>query len=167
MLTFRKAKENEVSEIFAFFKNAVAEMERQGIMQWDDLYPTDEDLLQDAKKEELYVGEIEEELCCAFVLNQEVDEQYANGKWQYPSSSYFIIHRLCVNPRFQNQGIAKRAMQYIEKTILEKGIECIRLDAYSLNPYALRLYRGLGYIEVGEAHWRKGMFYLMEKKLED
>lgn len=165
MLTFRKAKELEVQKIFDFFKDAIEEMEKQGIMQWDDLYPTQEDLEQDEKKNELYIGEIDGKMCCAFVLNQEIDEQYANGKWQYPDSSYFIIHRLCVNPEFQHQGIAKRTMQYIEKVVAEMGIESIRLDAYSLNPYALRLYEGLGYEIVGQAHWRKGMFYLMEKKL--
>ncbi len=47
----------------------------------------------------------------------------------------------------------------------DRGIESVRLDAFSLNPYALRMYEGLGYKKVGEANWRKGLFYLFEKNL--
>jgi predicted GNAT family acetyltransferase len=39
------------------------------------------------------------------------------------------------------------------------------LDAFSLNPFALRLYEKIGYVRVGEANWRKGLFYLYEKKI--
>ncbi|MDP4147194.1 MAG: GNAT family N-acetyltransferase, partial [Bacillota bacterium] len=39
------------------------------------------------------------------------------------------------------------------------------LDVFSLNPFALKMYYKQGYIKVGEVNWRKGKFYLMEKKL--
>jgi ribosomal protein S18 acetylase RimI-like enzyme len=45
------------------------------------------------------------------------------------------------------------------------GIDTIRLDVFTLNPYALKMYEKSGYIKVGFAHWRKGEFYLMEKKV--
>lgn len=40
-----------------------------------------------------------------------------------------------------------------------------RLDAFTENPFALKLYDNLGYSRVGYADWRKGRFYLMEKYL--
>ena len=57
------------------------------------------------------------------------------------------------------------AMEHIEKTLKAQGIEAVRLDAFTKNPYALKLYERCGYHNVGMAHWRKGDFYLMEKYL--
>jgi ribosomal protein S18 acetylase RimI-like enzyme len=56
-------------------------------------------------------------------------------------------------------------MLMIEELLREKGVESIRLDAFSLNPVALGMYNRLGYKKVGEVIWRKGLFYLFEKKL--
>ena len=41
----------------------------------------------------------------------------------------------------------------------------IRLDSYSKNSYAVKLYDTLGYAVVGHADWRKGRFDLREKTL--
>ena len=57
-------------------------------------------------------------------------------------------------------------MDFIEKVLMEKGIEAIRLDVFSKNPYALKLYEQCGFRKTGEANWRKGKFYLMEKYLK-
>ena len=56
-------------------------------------------------------------------------------------------------------------MQLIEDILRTRGIETIRLDAFSLNPIALKMYEKLGYQRVGEVTWRKGLFYLFEKKI--
>ncbi|MOA35168.1 hypothetical protein D3C78_1565980 [compost metagenome] len=56
-------------------------------------------------------------------------------------------------------------MLLIEDLVKQMGLETIRLDAFSQNPYALRMYEKLHYRTVGEVQWRKGLFYLMEKKL--
>lgn len=56
-------------------------------------------------------------------------------------------------------------MELIESIIQSKGIETIRLDAFSQNPIALRMYENLGYKKVGEVNFRKGLFYLYEKKI--
>ncbi len=165
MISFRKSNFDDLNSIEELFGEAIKEMNRNDIPQWDEIYPDLEVLKEDMLKQELYVGVINHFICSAFVLNQEMDEQYSNGKWEYPISRFCIIHRLCVNPIFQNQGIGTKTMKYIEKILKEQGVETIRLDAFSLNPYALNMYSALGYNIVGEAHWRKGMFFLMEKKL--
>ena len=100
-----------------------------------------------------------------YVINKECDEEYSDGNWKYPDSSYSVIHRLCVNPKYQNQGIGKLTLQHIERQVKKQGSETIRLDVFSLNPYALKMYKKLGYSKTGEVHWRKGKFYLMEKKI--
>lgn len=56
-------------------------------------------------------------------------------------------------------------MIHIENELRKKNIETIRLDAFSENIYAIKMYEKLGYVNVGEANWRKGKFYLLEKKI--
>jgi ribosomal protein S18 acetylase RimI-like enzyme len=56
-------------------------------------------------------------------------------------------------------------MLHIENKVKNMGIEAIRLDAFTLNPYAVKMYIKLGFEKVGIANFRKGKFYLMEKKV--
>lgn len=164
-LSFRKGTRADLDSIFRLFTDAIAEMNRLNIPQWDELYPDREILSEDIEKTELYLGVAEGEIACVYVLNSECDEEYENGVWRYPDASFRVIHRLCVNPKFQNKGLGNFTMRHIEAQVLEEGFESVRLDAFTLNPYALKMYDRLGYVIVGTADWRKGRFFLMEKKL--
>ena len=166
---YRLAEERDIDSICALIQSAIAEMERNNIHQWDEIYPAKEDFLDDIRKRTLYVGtpddSIPDTIAVVYAINKDADEQYQNGTWDYPDSNYSIIHRLCVNPKFQNLGLAKETLTHIEDTLRDSGTETIRLDVFTDNPFALRLYRKNGYKETGTAHWRKGTFLLMEKHL--
>lgn len=165
-ISYQKARLDNVSEIMDLIKSAVCNMEQFGIYQWDELYPTKEDIINDINDNELYIGKVEDKIVVIYVINKSCDVEYNNGDWQYPNAEYRIIHRLCVQPDFQQQGIAKMTMQYIEDELRQSNINAIRLDAFTENPYALKLYKNLGYSIVGNADWRKGRFYLMEKYIK-
>ena len=49
-MNYRAAKQEDIDEICAMVRSAVAEMERHHIFQWDSLYPTREDFLADMEK---------------------------------------------------------------------------------------------------------------------
>lgn len=132
-IEFRPAYPEDLHAIVNLVGNAIKVMENQDIYQWDEQYPNQQVLMQDIEKKQLHVGVIEEKIVVIFVLNQECDDAYSNGEWKYVGASYFVIHRLCVNPDFQNHGIAKYTMLYIEDFLISKGIETIRLDAYTKN----------------------------------
>lgn len=152
-------------EILDMYKAAVKKMCFAGIDQWDELYPSESILKEDIHKEELVIGIMEGKIVIAYVINTESDKKYVNGKWNYPNSKYCILHRLCVNPLYQNMGLASKAMKYLEKDLKKKGFETIRLDSFTENPYAEKLYNKLEYYIVGQAIWRKGVFHLREKWL--
>lgn len=162
-LSFRKGTKEDLDAIYRVFQDAIIEMDRNQIPQWDSVYPNREDLQEDIENETLYVGKIENDIVVVFVLNLDADEQYSTGEWQYPDASYLVLHRFCVNPHYQNCGIGGRALTYVEEVVRTKGVETIRLDAFTLNPYALRMYEKAGYKKVGIVNFRKGKFYLMEK----
>lgn len=156
----------KLQEIFEIFSNAIKEMNKNNISQWDDVYPDKYTLQNDIRKKQLYIGKINSQIVCVYVLNSDCDEQYINGNWKYQNAAYSVIHRMCVNPKFQNQGIGALTLNHIEVEFNIESVETIRLDAFSLNPFALKMYYKQGYIKVGEANWRKGKFYIMEKKLQ-
>lgn len=164
ILKYRKAVQSDLEEICRMVRAAVDVMEKNHIFQWDNLYPTKEDFQKDIDDDELYVGTINSQIAVAYTLNQKCDKEYENGKWRYEDIPFYIVHRLCVNPDFQNKGIAKTTLLHIEKQLIKMNIHVIRLDVFSNNPYALRLYDFLGYSKVGYANFRKGKFFLMEKR---
>ncbi len=165
-ITIRKADIWDLDAVTDIFKKAVQVMNENNILQWDEIYPDREVLTEDIRKGEMYLGVIKDEIASVFVVNDEFEEQYNDGKWNYRESTFAILHRLCVNPLFQNKGVGCKTLSLMEKMLKELGIEAVRLDAFSQNPYALRMYEKLGYIKTGEVNFRKGLFYLYEKKIK-
>lgn len=164
-MRIRKAELEDLNIIIEIFSNAIITMNNKNINQWDEIYPTSMILEQDILNKEMYVGVKDNTIVSVLVVNREFDEQYKNGDWKYDNERFAVVHRLCVNPTYQNQKIGKNTMIMIEELLRKDRIQSIRLDAFSLNPYALRMYDTLGYQKVGQTNWRKGLFYLFEKKL--
>lgn len=163
ILKYRRATLNDIEEIWNMVRNSIDVMERNNIFQWDDLYPAKEDFLKDIEKNQLYVGLVNNHIVVVYALNQECEKEYENGNWKYKEELFYVVHRLCVNPNFQNKGIAKLTLLHIETQLKSKGVYVIRLDVFQNNPFAIRLYESLGYSKVGYADWRKGRFFLLEK----
>lgn len=165
-MEFRKATADDIEEICRLVQHAITVMDENSIPQWDDVYPTREDFLNDIHSGTLYAGTLDGTISVIFALNKCQDEAYFSADWSYRGERFCVLHRLCVNPQFQNQGVAKKALIYIEEKLLREGIESIRLDVFTKNPFALRLYEKAGYHQTGTADWRKGKFILMEKLLK-
>ena len=164
-MEFRLGKTQDLDSIGLLIKDAIVEMEKNGIYQWDDLYPTREDFEEDIRNNNLYVVFEEDRLVAFYVISGEYDEQYNNAEWECEADSAYILHRFCVSPEVQNRGIGKKVLQHIEQHIKDMGGKSVRLDTFTENPFAQKLYRHSGYESRGYADWRKGRFDLMEKKL--
>ena len=164
-MEYSKAEINQLDQIFSLFSDAIITMENAGIHQWDEIYPDKEILAEDISKNQMFIGKEGNDIAVCFVLSEDCDEEYKNGNWQWPKAKFCVIHRLCVNPKFQNQGIATKTMEYIENLCRTAGYNSIRLDRFTENPYSQKLYDKAGYSVVGYADWRKGRFELREKKI--
>jgi GNAT superfamily N-acetyltransferase len=162
-IRMRPAREADMPAVYAVFRDAIEHMNHSGIFQWDDIYPTPAILDDDRAKGQLYVAEDEAgRVAGVVVLSEECHPDYQTAAWQY-GGPCLIVHRLCVSPSAQGKGVGRALMLSVENWAREKGYADIRLDAFSRNPHALRLYDRLGYVRRGEATWRKGLFYLLEK----
>jgi ribosomal protein S18 acetylase RimI-like enzyme len=111
----------------------------------------------------MYVAENRPIAC--MVLNEEQDITYEAIHWSCQSGRCAVVHRLCVDPLFQNSGVAQRMLSAAEALLKNQGYTSIRLDAFSQNPFALRLYERAGYTNRGEIVYRNGRNYCFEKIL--
>ena len=164
-LQFRKAEIDDLDALVALYAAAAQDMLRQGIDQWDEYYPDREILAEDVESGDMTLGLLDGELACAYVVNREHDPEYEMGAWEHTQGDFCVLHRLCVNAEMQGQGLARQAMAHMEKKALEQGFDSVRLDVFSRNLHAQRLYEKLGYRRTGEVRFRKGIFHLMEKAL--
>jgi len=99
------------------------------------------------------------------VLNEDQAEEYRNLDWNYTSGKQLVIHRLCVDPKAQGHGIAKKLLKYTDNFATQNRYNAIRLDAFPPNERAIKLYERNGYTKVGSVKFRKGKFYCYEKNI--
>ncbi len=164
-MNYRLGTLQDLDSINALIKDAIIEMEKHDIYQWDNIYPSSDDFKDDIEKSTLYTAHEDDELVAFYVISRECDEAYKNAKWIYDEDSSYVLHRFCVSPNKQNRGIGKTVLQHIENQIKDMGYQSVRLDVFTENPFAQNLYRHHGYEHRGYADWRKGRFDLMEKKI--
>lgn len=164
-IDFRKAVLTDLEMVWKIFTNAILHMDKQGIPQWDEIYPNKDIILDDIKNQQMYLVIENGVPISAVVLNEYQDEEYAALPWRYTDAKTAVIHRLCVSSTEQGKGWGKKTVQLAEQELLKLGYTCVRLDAFSQNPFALRLYESLGYEKAGDVQFCKGKFYCYEKQL--
>lgn len=161
----RKASIDDQQIIMNIINDAVINMESQGIHQWDSIYPSGEVIKNDLSNRNLYVYQDDEGIKGIIVLNEFQDEEYEDMDWKLNSGKQLVVHRLCIDPKYQGQGMARLLMNFAEEYGRENGYESIRLDAFISNKHACNLYEKLGYSTAGIVQFRKGKFYCFEKGL--
>ena len=165
VLAVRPAAEHDVSAIVRLLQDCVAAMRAAGIEQWDEIYPTESVIRADIAAGTMYAGVHGGEIAGVVVLNDYQDPEYADVPWTIDDERIAVVHRLMVDPGHQQRGVARSLMAFIEQRAGELGYGALRLDAFTQNPRALRLYQGLGYHDAGRITLRKGVFRVFEKRL--
>lgn len=83
---------------------------------------------------------------------------YVNGGIGFVSvhdeNKHYFIDNLYVFPKFRNRGIARKLINEVCKTYHDKPLKCI-----ACNPYALKIFDKLGFVEVGT----RGKYKRLEK----
>ena len=166
-LTYRPARTEDLDEIMALVRAATENMDRHGIHQWCEYYPTYDDFAQDIADGTLRAGVADGRIALIYALNHDCDEEYFTCNWAQPERPWLALHRLCVHPEFQGKGFGGHALHHIFKQARAEGARSLRLDVFSQNPAALHLYTKAGFIPTGHADWRMGRFIIMERLLEE
>jgi len=157
-------KIENIEEVMKILKKVVFHMQNQGIDQWDSIYPSYEIIRQDIE-ENTACGLWENGKICTYIaMNEKYDLEYDTVFWKI-QGKFLVAHRLFIDPEHQGRGNAKTMMDFVENQARNKGYSSIRLDAFSQNPVAIRLYESRNYQRAGSIYLRKGLFFCYEKKI--
>ncbi|TFG82385.1 MAG: GNAT family N-acetyltransferase [Erysipelotrichales bacterium] len=166
-MIYRKALVNEGGQIMSIIRDAVANMERVGVQQWNETYPTLDIIHEDILAQTGYVMADESGIVAYVCVNENQPKEYAAIDWENKDGKCCVIHRLVVSVNHQGQGLAKQMILAYEKQAKLDGYSSIRLDTYSKNPISMRLYPSMGYTYRGDVHFFHHMdeFPVFEKRL--
>ena len=137
-----------------------------GISQWDDHYPGIQTIQDDLDNGSLFIAYLSGLIVGTVALDSVQDPEYQRIPWKHPGPA-LVVHRLCVSPARQGQGIGMMLMDFSENHAVANGFSSIRLDVYSGNPSSVRFYQRRGYQMAGQfmSPWRSQPFHCMEKPL--
>lgn len=144
-----KGIQGDLDTVWSIIDRCRASLRQRGIFQWDMVYPTRETAAEDMNVGGLYVLTSLSQMLAVVTIDAQHEDEYNTVRWT-TSEPALIVHRFCVDPEVQGQGIGRRLMEFVEQFAVRQRFSSVRLDAYSGNPRALALYRQRGYREVGQ-----------------
>lgn len=166
-LTIEKGQLSEINQLFQIYLNGKNDLEKNGIYQWTNNYPTLSIIESDLKKGVLFVLRNGKEIIGAINISEEQEYEYETINWEFDNSKVLVIHRLVIDPKYQGKGYARKLMDFAEQFANENNYSSIRLDAYSQNKRVIDFYEKRKYFIRGNVNFpeREYPFHCMEKEI--
>lgn len=155
-MNLRLATNNDLHQLKKMYKNIIANMNRNNVQIWDDIYPC-EFFQEDIEKERLYLLTEDDNIAAAFALSESNDGEN-DVNWKEAKAKAFYIDRLGVNVEFARQGIGGLALKEAMELAKQKNAKYLRLFVVDINKPAINLYVKNGFQQV------EGIY---EEKIED
>lgn len=169
-----QAKEEDIEQIFAFYKNVVEYMNTKGPrIGWNiEQYPDYSFVEQMVKAKSMLIERKDDDIICAAAINHEVNPEYDEIDWEVkgPKEKIATIHALAVDPLHRSSNTSDAFLKEIEDYCKDNGDLAIHFDVIEGNDPAYKLYMRNGYTETSvismyyEVVGTK-QFYMMEKVL--
>lgn len=159
MIVIRAGQSADLNRITTIAKSCARHMIGQGILQWNEHYPSKAAFENDLSRSELFVIENQALVIGAIVISSLMDEEYKNVEWLTPNKNNRYIHRLCVDPIHQKNGYARALLDFAEDKSKGEGVTSIRLDTFSQNPRNLKFYKNRNYIQLEEIYFHRQSEY--------
>jgi len=152
-MVLKQANLDQLNEILTIYTECVQHLQSQGIDQWGSFYPTEDIIRKDIKQGNFYLYFNSNQLIGVSALNENQPEAYHSLTWSVQEGKILVVQRLAVALAFQKQGYGRKFMEKIEQYAITHKFVSIRLDAYTGNPAAIRLYESLGYTPIGQVYF--------------
>ena len=174
-MIIREAKENELQEIMLFYSMMCEELGKKEFLPEGNKggFPSQEMIITAIKNNQLYVGEEDDIIMAAYIMNNEADPVYDIVHWHTNASKNeaSVLHALRVHPLYNGKGYASRLVEHSIEVAKKKGQKAIRLDCIEGNSIPHKMYysHGFAYIDTVEICYEDiGVprnFLLFEKEL--
>ncbi len=114
-------------------------------------YPTRKTAQAALEADELYVLEENGKILATARINDEQMPAYEFAAWEHDAEpdKVLVMHTLCVLPSEAGRGYGSRFVRFYEELARESGRPYLRIDTNERNANARRLYKKLGYKEIG------------------
>jgi len=155
----RKALIKDIDKLLQITKACAVNMRAQNIYQWNDIYPNKQAFINDVKRNELSVIEINHIVIGCITISTLMDEEYFPIKWLTPNKNNIYIHRLAVHPKYQGKGFAQGLMSFAENYARKNHFVSVRLDTFSQNLKNLKFYELRNYKRLGEIYFPRQSDY--------
>lgn len=150
----RKATGKDIAAVAEIY-DAILKEEETGnsTIGWlRGVYPTEQTALAALEKGTLFVLEDEGRIVAAAKIDGEQVPEYADCQWRYPVSEnrVMVLHTLVVAPECPRRGYGREFVRFYEEYAAQNGRPYLRIDTNVKNAVARKMYRTLGYEEIGE-----------------
>jgi ribosomal protein S18 acetylase RimI-like enzyme len=166
-MEIKLCQSHQADEIFSILRDCKNSLDKLGIFQWTDHYPTLAIVENDIERGHVYCAVLGSKCVGTINVNEEEEPEYAAVTWNDNTGRVLVVHRLAVDPAYQGQGIAKALMDFAEQYGTDNGYSSVRLDAFSTHERVLKFYMNRGYQKRGEVFFpgRISPFFCYEKLL--
>lgn len=147
----RKATVTDMDQLMQVYANARKIMRENGNPnQWGDDKPPKETLVEDIKKQNLYVVEVDGHVAgaFAFILGEDPTYGYIEGQW-LNEEAYGTIHR--IGSAGIAKGILEQCLDYCQKFT-----DNLRIDTHEDNKIMQHLVEKLGFQKCGIIYLEDG-----------
>ena len=132
-MLLRKSTVKDLPTIMDIINQARIYLKQNGIDQWQNGYPDQNDIRSDIERDNSYVLVAEEVLAgTAAVSFDGKTYNYIKGRW-LTTGNYGTVHRLAVSSAYRNTGAAGIMMKHIEQLCIENKAQSIRIDTHGDN----------------------------------
>ena len=153
MAMIRKAAKADLDAVENIYNDAHDAIEAGKITTgWiRDVYPTRDSAAAALERDDLFVLEEDGEILGTGIINQIQVDVYAGAPWEHEADDdkVCVFHTLVIRQDAAGKGLGSAFIRYYEDYAREHGWMELRMDTNALNLPARRLYKHLGYREVG------------------
>lgn len=151
------ATSNDNAEILALYRTMI-----YGAADWNEFYPDEETIADDLSRDSLFVMKNENNEIIAAISIDKDDEVDALPCWDKSLQPSGEFSRICVRKDMQNQGIARKMVEYILERLKNEGKKSVHILVKTGHIVALGLYTKIGFKQVGECNMFDKDFVCME-----
>ena len=160
MLEIRKAKIEELDEIFAIYKSLLG---FEGCL-WNEYYPSIDDIRKDIELDTMYILKLEDKIIAS--AHAGIDKElFKLDFFSKDVKKPRDLARVAVSKEYQKQGFARKLIKYIEDELKKQDVDYMFLTVGKSNFKACNLYKSIGYEIKGEKTEFDIDWYCQEKKL--
>ncbi|HRT69211.1 MAG TPA: GNAT family N-acetyltransferase [Bacilli bacterium] len=147
--SFRRAQEKDLKEIVE-----LCEFVKKTYPLWNEYYPIYDNFLEDYQNNLLFVLEVSGKIIGSIGAEK--------SNWH---ENTLTLHLFMIHPEYRNQGYGTKLFQNTEKLLAKEGETQIDLLVRNDNVKAMKMYRTLGYQNLGpvKTPWETedGKFYFL------